>query len=65
MRANNEILSPNRSIVFEETSIYKISLQNSKHKENIAVVKRNFAPDGKESLDKIIGKLIKAIDLSH
>ena len=65
MQTNSETRLPSDNrIIFEKTSTYKVVLKNANRKENIAVVNRTFAPDGKESLDKVIEKLIKAIDLS-
>ena len=65
MRTNNMIQFPqNKSIVFEEKSTYTIDIKNIKCKKNIAVVNCIFAPDGSESLDKILEKWIKAIDLN-
>jgi len=66
MQTNNEKCPVSgRHILFEKTSTYKVVLQNANSKETIAVVNRSFAPDGKESLYKVIEKLIKAIDLNE
>ena len=65
MQTNKRIrLGQNEHIFFEETSIYAIELKNVKSKKNIAIVNRTFASDDKESIDKILEKWIKAIDLN-
>lgn len=57
-------LSQSRRVPFDVVSTHNVSLKNSKYKENIANIKRTFSSDSSESLDKILEKCIKAIDLS-
>jgi hypothetical protein len=44
--------------------VYAIELKNVKCAKNIAVVNCTFAPEGSESIDKILEKWIKAIELN-
>ena len=64
MENNNKMrLIQGKRVFFEEKSTYAVELKNVKSKKNIATVNCTFAPDGNDSLDKILEKWIKAIDL--
>lgn len=65
MQTNNKTHpTQNKRVFFDETSTYTVDLKNAKDKRNIAVVSRTFAPDGHESIDKILERWIRAIDLN-
>ena len=66
MQINNVTRLPQgKRVFFEETSTYDVALKKVKCKKNIAVVNCVFAQEGKESMDKILEKLIKAVDLTN
>jgi len=52
-------IKTDENISLGKTSTHTVKLKNTKSKKNIAVVNRIFAPEGKESLNKILENLIR------